>query len=342
MTCLRETATNAHNLDRLDMANHDTILLGWNKCKRNIAYGMFLVGHSSMGECALAECAPAESSFLNSRIDSLKPVSISASFVAVDQYYGHGCSSSELGSGVVLAINDKESVDTSMGVLNTIMDDDDKDSVDASKRTLNDIVDEFDNSLTNDHESAFLYMMDMPDVQPGQTSGEGVEESKTGDCSDSDDTVKVVRNTFATPAEAALIRSGAVTVKQLRMCEQEQRNRRSPTESTPSLSEHAHDQAMGDSTTTSLQEGESLQVLDTHLEHIYTYERDGSECKPGGAPAAHPGSDSETVTDDDDGNDVQQPPTSPPGGVPATRMHVEYAPDPEQMELPRRCLHRQR
>ena len=49
MTCLRETATNAHNLDRLDMANHDAILLGWNKCKRNIAYGMFLVGHSSMG-----------------------------------------------------------------------------------------------------------------------------------------------------------------------------------------------------------------------------------------------------------------------------------------------------
>ena len=175
MTCLRETATNAHNLDRPGIANHDAILLGWNKCKRNIAYGMFLVGHSSMGECALAECAPAESSFLNSRIDSLKPVSISANFVAVDQYYDHGCSSSEPGSGVVLAINDNESVDTSMGVLNTIMDDDDKDSVDASKRTLNDIVDEFDNSLTNDHESAFLYMMDMPDVQPDQTSGEGVE-----------------------------------------------------------------------------------------------------------------------------------------------------------------------
>ena len=190
--------------------------------ERNIAYDMFLVGHSSMGECTLAECALAKFSFPNSRIDSLKPVSISASFVAVDQYYGHGCSSSELGSGVVLAINDKESVDVSMDVLNTIMDDDDKDSVDAS---LNDAANESDNSLTDDHELAFLYMMDIPDLQPGQTSGEGVEKSKTGDCSDSDDVAKVVRNTFATPTEAALIRSGAVTTEQLRMCAQEHLNR---------------------------------------------------------------------------------------------------------------------
>ena len=118
---------------------------------------------------------------------------------------------------MVLAINDKDSADVFTEVLNIIMDDDDKDSVDASKRTLN--IDEFDNPLTDDHELAFLYMMDIPELQPGQTSGEDVEESKTGDCSDSDDVVKVVQNTFATPAEAALIRSGAVTAKQFRRCD---------------------------------------------------------------------------------------------------------------------------
>ena len=299
-----------------------------------------------------------------------KDGNISASFGAVDQYHGHGCSSSELGSGVVLAINDKESVDVSMDVLNTIMDDDDKDSVDAS---LNDIADESDNSLTDDHELAFLYMMDIPDLQPGQTSGEGVEESKTGDCSDSDDVVKVVRNTFATPTEAALIRSGAVTAEQLRMCAQEHLNRRSLAEPAPVRSEQPdHDcrtagcrrQAPGpfppsvcgirelhccvhcydtngarhsrecdvyttDSTTVSSQEGEGLQVLDTHLEHIYTYERDGSECKPGGASAVHPDSDSETAIDDNDGSDAQQPSTSPSGGVPATRMYGGFGPEPE-------------
>ena len=50
------------------------------------------------------------------------------------------------------------------------------------------------------------YMLDIPELQPGQTSGEGLGESKTGDCSDSDDVDpstlgKVVRNTFATPAK---------------------------------------------------------------------------------------------------------------------------------------------
>ena len=78
MTCLRKTAANVHGLD---MSSQGTLLLDWHKCKRNIAYDMFLVGHSSMGECTLAECALAKSSFPNSRIDSLKPVSI-----AFDKY----------------------------------------------------------------------------------------------------------------------------------------------------------------------------------------------------------------------------------------------------------------
>ena len=65
------------------------------------------------------------------------------------------------------------------------------------------------------------YMLDIPELQPGQASGEGLEESKTGDYSDSDDVdpstfVKVVANTFATSAEVALIRSGSVTAEQLR------------------------------------------------------------------------------------------------------------------------------
>ena len=83
------------------------------------------------------------------------------------------------------------------------------------------------------------------------------------------------------------------------MCAQEHRDRRLFAESTPPLSEHAHDQAMVDSTTASSQEGEGLQVLDTHLERIHTYERDGSVREPGGASVVHPGSDSETVIDDD-------------------------------------------
>ena len=70
--------------------------------------------------------------------------------------------------------------------------------------------------------------------------------------------VKVVANTFATPAEAALIRSGAVTAGQLRMCAQEHRNRRPFAESAPPLSEHAHYQAMVDSTIVASQEGEGL------------------------------------------------------------------------------------
>ena len=75
------------------------------------------------------------------------------------------------------------------------------------------------------------------------------------------------------------------------MYAQEHRNRRPFAEPAPPLSEHAHYQAMVDSTIAASQEGEGLQVLDTHLERIYTYERDGSECKPGGASAVHPGPD---------------------------------------------------
>ena len=60
----------------------------------------------------------------------------------LDQYYVHGCSSSELGSGVVLAINDKDSVDVSKEFPNIVMGDEDKNSVDASKESLNDAMDE--------------------------------------------------------------------------------------------------------------------------------------------------------------------------------------------------------
>ena len=69
------------------------------------AHEMFLVRHSSMGEYASAKW------FVDSQIDSLKPASKAASsggFKILDQFYVHGCSSSEPGSGVVLAINDKD------------------------------------------------------------------------------------------------------------------------------------------------------------------------------------------------------------------------------------------
>ena len=125
------------------------------------------------------------------------------------------------------------------------------------------------------------------------------------------------RYSFATPAEAALIRSGAVTTGQLRMCAQEHSNRRSLVESAPPLSEHAHCQAMVDSTIVDSQKGEDPRIFDTHLERIYTYERDGSECKPGGREAMHPGPYSDTFNDDclddDDGSDASQTQTQPSG-----------------------------
>ena len=124
-----------------DMDDQGILLLD-RKCKRNIAHDTFLVRYSSMGECARAK-----SLFFDSQIDSLKPASKAASsggFKILDQFYTHECSSSELGSGVVLAINDKDSVD------------EDKDSVDASKESLNFVMDELDNSLTDDQKLAFL------------------------------------------------------------------------------------------------------------------------------------------------------------------------------------------
>ena len=127
------------------MTDQGILLLDRRKCKRNIAHEMFLVRHSSMGECARAK------SFFDSQIGSLKPASKAASsggFKILDQFYVHECSSSELGSGVVLAIDDKDSVDVSKEVLNIIMDEDDKDSIDASKGTLNDILDELDNPIS--------------------------------------------------------------------------------------------------------------------------------------------------------------------------------------------------
>ena len=53
----------------------------------------------------------------------------------------------------------------------------------------------------------------------------------------------------------------------------------------------------------------------------------GSVCSPGGTSAAHPDSDSETVIDDNDGDNVQQSSTS--GGAPATRMYGGFGPEPE-------------
>ena len=66
---------------------------------------------------------------------------------------------------------------------------------------------------------------------------------------------------------------------------------------------------------------------DNHLEHVYTYEKDGSVCSPGGTSAAHPDSDSETVIGDNDGDNVQKSSTS--GGAPATRMYGGFGPEPE-------------
>ena len=116
------------------------------------------------------------------------------------------------------------------------------------------------------------------------------------------------------------------------MCAQEHSSRRSLVESAPPLSEHAHCQAMVDSTIVDSQKGEDPRIFDTHLERIYTYERDGSECKPGGREAMHPGPYSDTFNDDclddDDGSDASQTQTQPSGGVPMASMYGGFGPPP--------------
>ena len=141
---------------------------------------------------------------------------------------------------------------------------------------------------------------------------------------DSDCTLAKIgpRYSFATTAEAALIRSGAVTTGQIRMCAQEHSNRRLLAKCTPPLSEHAHCQTMIDSKIVNSKEGEGLQVFDTHLERTYTYEKDGSECKPGGREATHPGPSSEPLDCSFDylGSDALQP----PGGAPMPAIAIGY------------------
>ena len=155
-----------------------------------------------MGECALAE-----SSFFNSQIGSPKPASMAASsggFKILDQFYVHGCSSSELGSGVVLAINDKDSVGVSKEFLNIVMDDDDKDSVDASKESINDIIDELDNPLTDDQKLAFLEIagnikcghLKMMRVEFDATENDLCTEYMSGDDRDDPDLCLAKENTY--------------------------------------------------------------------------------------------------------------------------------------------------
>ena len=120
------------------------------------------------------------------------------------------------------------------------------------------------------------YMLDIPELRPGKASGEGLEESKTGEYSDSDDVdpstfVNVVASTSATPTETALIRSGSVTAEHLQTYAQEHGNRQSFAEPAPPPSEHAHYQVMVNDAIAASQ-GETLQVLDAHLERIRTYE----------------------------------------------------------------------
>ena len=49
--------------------------------------------------------------------------------------------------------------------------------------------------------------------------------------------------------------------------------------------------------------------------------------EPGGTSATHPGYDSETVINDNDGDNVQ--PSSTSGGAPARRMYGGFGPEPE-------------
>ena len=105
----------------------------------------------------------------------------------------------------------------------------------------------------------------MLDTQPGQASGEGLEESKC-------DAFKVVASTFATPAEVGMIRSGVVTSEELRVYADTHKNRASFAEAVPVPVQDAYYQRMVDDAIAALQDSGDLQALDAHLEHIRIYE----------------------------------------------------------------------
>ena len=82
-----------------------------------------------------------------------------------------------------------------------------------------------------------------------------------------------------------------------------------------------------DSTTVSSQEGEDLQVLDTHLEHVYTYEKMALLARPAVHQQLILILTLRLSIDDNDGDNVHQSSTS--GGAPATRMYGGFGPEPE-------------
>ena len=105
------------------------------------------------------------------------------------------------------------------------------------------------------------------DAQSGHVPSGGVAESKSEE-------FKVVASTSTTPAERALIRSGAVTAEELRQYADEQSNRQPFADIVPAPFHDAHYQKLvNDAIEASQEIGEQkLARLDAHLENIRIYD----------------------------------------------------------------------
>ena len=174
-------------------------------------------------------------------------------------------------------------------------------------------------------------MTDVPELQPDQASGEGLEESKC-------DEFKVVVSSSATPAELDLIRSGVVTSEELRMYADTHGNRQPFANPVSTPVQDAHYQRMVDDAIAASQDSGDLQALDAHLEHIRIYEAKILEAehrslqdtqyesgdfddKPGGNSALHPDPNPvdpdvfiDYSSDDADDNVTKPPPPHSGGG----------------------------
>ena len=116
-------------------------------------------------------------------------------------------------------------------------------------------------------------MLDTSARQSSQSSGEGLEESKSEECN-------VVANYEPTPAELDMIRSGAVNSEQLREYANTHKNRQPFANPVSAPAQDAHYQQMVDDAIAASHDCGDLQALDSHLEQIRIYEANVLEAEP--------------------------------------------------------------
>ena len=188
-------------------------------------------------------------------------------------------------------------------------------------------------------------MMDVPELQPDQASGEGIEESKC-------DEFKVTASTFATPAEVGMIHSGVVTSEELLVYADTHKNRASFAASVPAPIQDASSQRMVDDAIAASQDSGDLQALDAHLERIrmceanvleaehrglqsMQYESGDFDDKPGGDSALHPDPEPDDpdvfidYSSDHADDTMPKPPPSHSGGASVGGGPVWLPPPPD-------------